>query len=99
LLPAVDFESIHPTFHTKLLRPYIPNDPELFPEREPPRPPPVVPDDQQYEVERITDHRIYRRQEQYLVHWRGYPDSDDQWVNARDIHRDLISEYRNSINV
>jgi hypothetical protein len=60
LLPAVDFESIHNVFHTNLLRPYIPNDPELFPAREPPRPPPVIPEEDQYEVERIVDYWVLR---------------------------------------
>jgi len=31
LLPAVDFESIHPVFNAKLLRPFIPNDPKKYP--------------------------------------------------------------------
>jgi len=45
LLPKVDFTSIHPNFHSSLLRTYIPNDPEQFPKREPPRPGPAIPDD------------------------------------------------------
>lgn len=47
LLPKVDFESIHPNFHTRMLRPFVPNDPAQFPNREPPRPPPIVPGDNQ----------------------------------------------------
>jgi RNase H-like domain found in reverse transcriptase/Reverse transcriptase (RNA-dependent DNA polymerase)/Integrase zinc binding domain/Chromo (CHRromatin Organisation MOdifier) domain/Retrotransposon gag protein/Integrase core domain len=94
LLPAVDFESIHNVFHTNLLRPYIPNDPDLFPAREPPRPPPVIPEEDRYEVERIVDYRMLRRRRQYLVKWAGYPESDNSWVDEEDIDRDVVKEYR-----
>ena len=70
LLPKVDFTSIHSNFHSNLLRPYIPNDPEQFPKREPPRPGPVIPDDPegaQYTVERFLDHRSQRNPREYLV--------------------------------
>ncbi len=97
LLPAVDFDSIYPVFHTNLLRRYVPNDPDQFPSREPPRPPPVVPEDAQYEVEGIIDYRMCRRCRQYLVKWQGYPNSDNSWVNEEDIDKKLITEYRNSI--
>jgi len=100
LLPKVDFTSIHPNFHSNLLRPYIPNDPEQFPRREPPRPGPVIPDDPegaQYTVERLLDHRPQRNPREYLVRWEGWDESYDEWVNKKDIHRDLIREYHNSI--
>ena len=100
LLPKVDFETIHPNFHVSLLRPHIPNDPEQFPNREPPRPGPVIPDDPdgaQYTVEKLIDHRPAENPRQYLVRWEGYDESSDQWVNKGDIHRDLIWDYHNSI--
>ena len=100
LLPKVDFESIHPNFHAKLLRPYTANDPEQFPNREPPRPGPIVPDDPegaQYTVEKLIDHRPVKNPRQYLVRWEGYDESSDEWVNKRDIHGDLIRDYHNSI--
>jgi Reverse transcriptase (RNA-dependent DNA polymerase)/RNase H-like domain found in reverse transcriptase/Integrase zinc binding domain/Chromo (CHRromatin Organisation MOdifier) domain/Retrotransposon gag protein len=100
LLPKVDFTSIHPNFHSSLLRPYHPNDPEQFPKREPPRPGPVIPDDPegaQYTVEKLIDHRPQRNPRQYLVRWEGWDESHDQWVAKKDIHRDLIREYHNGI--
>jgi len=100
LLPKVDFTSIHPNFHSNLLRPYIPNDPEQFPRREPPRPGPVIPDDPegaQYTVERLLDHRPQRNPREYLVRWEGWDELYDEWVKKKDIHRDLIREYHNSI--
>jgi len=60
-LDLPDMYKIHPTFHTKLLRPFILNDPDRFPAREPPRPGPVFEnedgDGDDYEVESIWDHR------------------------------------------
>ena len=97
LVPAVDFESIHPSFHANLLRPFIPNDPEQFPTREPPKPPPTIPEDKQWEVDAILDERTKYRRKEYLVHWKGYPDEDNMWVKGSDVSTDLIVEYRNSI--
>ena len=100
LLPKVDFESIHPNFHAKLLRPYTANDPEQFPNREPLRPGSIVPDDPegaQYTVEKLIDHRPVKNPRQYLIRWEGYDESSDEWVNKRDIHGDLIRDYHNSI--
>jgi hypothetical protein len=100
LLPKVDFTSIHPNFHSRLLLPYIPNDPEQFPKREPPRPGPAIPDDPegpQYTVEMLLDHRPLRNPREYLVRWEGYDESQDEWVKKGNIHRELIQEYHNSI--
>ena len=100
LLPKIDFTSIHPNFHSSLLRSYHPNDPEQFPKREPPRPDPVIPDDPedaQYTIERLIDHRPQKNPRQYLVRWEGWDESYDQWIAKKDIHRDLIREYHNSI--
>jgi hypothetical protein len=76
--------SIHDVFHTDLLTPY----------RETPthganyqRPPPDLVDGvEEYEVERVLDSRRYGRgcKLQYLIAWKGYPDSDNQWVNWDD---------------
>jgi hypothetical protein len=93
LLPAVDFQSIHPNFHAKLLRPYVPNDPDQFPAREPARPPPIIPEDNQYIVDHIRDHKIVRRKRQFLVRWEGYDESHDEWVKEEDIDKALVEEY------
>ena len=85
---------IHPWFHTKRLKLAIDNDPNLFPDREPPRPPPVIEESNEYEVERVLDHRDLRSGRQYLIHWLGYPDSDDEWIHEDNIPgKELIAEY------
>ena len=33
---------------------------------------------------------------QYLFKWKGYPDSDNEWVNKNDIHaNEAIREFKN----
>jgi hypothetical protein len=76
--------SIHDVFHTDLLTPY----------RETPthganyqRPPPDLVDGvEEYEVKRVLDSCRHGHgcKLQYLIVWKGYPDSDNQWVNWDD---------------
>ena len=46
------------------------------------------------------DERNYGRwkKRQYLVKWKGYPDSDNQWLDAKDMEnaQELIAEFHNS---
>ena len=65
----------------------------------PPRPPPVLVDDEEeYEVERILDKRTRRRKVQYLVKWLGYPDSDNTWEPIAHLRhaQDLIDDFESS---
>ena len=59
------------------------------------RPPPDLIDGvEEYKVEQILDSRCHGRgrKVQYLVKWKGYPDSDNQWVNWDDMHADEALE-------
>jgi hypothetical protein len=93
LLSAVDFQSIHPNIPAKLLCLYVPNDPDQFPACNPARPPPIIPEDNQYIVDHIRDQKIVRRKRQFLVRWEGYDKSHDQWAKEEDIDRGLVEEY------
>jgi hypothetical protein len=47
-------------------------------------PPPLEVDgDQEYQVDRVEDSRVYRKQLQYLVRWTGYDQMT--WEPARDV--------------
>jgi hypothetical protein len=88
--------SIHDVFHTDLLTPY----------RKTPmhganyqRPPPDLVDGvEEYKVEKVLDSRQYghKRKLQYLIAWKGYPDSDNQWVNWDDAEgaEEAIREFK-----
>jgi hypothetical protein len=88
---------IHPTFHAKLLKPAFENDPTLFPNREVTVPPPIDVEDNQWEVQELRDHRKMRNQSQFLVRWVGYPKFPDSWIPERDINKDLVCDYRRTI--
>src|ERR1700744_5852901 len=80
--------SIHDGFHTDLLMPYTETEihgPNYS------RPAPKLTDGQEeYEIERIINswHVGRGRKLQYLVKWKGYPDSDNKWVGKDDISAD-----------
>ncbi len=87
--------SIHPVFHTDLLTPYKEME---FHGRNFERPlPDLIDGNEEYEVERIVNSRRFRRgrQVQYLVHWKGYPESDDQWIPWSDLNApELLAEFQ-----
>ena len=85
---------IHNVFHASLLSPYhetTAHGPNFS------RPPPdLIEGEEEYEVERVVHHRNYGRARtlQYLVKWKGYPDSDNTWEPADQVHApELIEEY------
>ena len=86
--------NIHPVFHTSLLTPYIktnshsPNFSQL--------PPDLIKGENEYEVETIRKHRCFGRNKklQYLLKWKGYPESNNTWEPAEQLHApQLIKEY------
>ncbi len=84
---------IHNAFHTKMLRPFSVS--ESF-GRSQEGPPPALYDaeDPEYEVETILKSRRRRGRIQYVVNWKGYPDSDSSWVSEKDLHaNDLLQQF------
>jgi hypothetical protein len=56
----------------------------------------MIDDQEEYEVELIHNHRYYGRKRtlQYLIKWKGYPESDNTWEAAGDVHApDLVKAY------
>ena len=85
---------IHDVFHIDLLMPYKEMEAYGTPYT---RPPPVIEEGkEEYEIESIIDSRRHGRGRkwQYLVHWKGYPNSNNSWVNHKDLHApELLKEY------
>ena len=69
---------IHPVVNISRVKPYL----SLLPGQPISRPRPihVTEDcDEEYEVDAIVDSRIYKGKLQYLVHWKGYDESERTW--------------------
>ena len=86
---------IHPVFHVDLLTPYKET---AFHGPNYTRPPlDLIDNEEEYEVEQILDSRTRGRNHcvQYLVKWVGYPDSDNQWLDADQLTADeAIQEFK-----
>jgi hypothetical protein len=86
---------INNVFHVDLLTPY--HETKAY-GPQPVQPPPILIDgDEEYEVEELIDDRYNKRKRkrQYLVKWKGYPASENSWVDEQDLHSDeLLAEYR-----
>ena len=86
---------IHDVFHIDLLTPYHEMDIHGANFTQPP--PDLINGEEEYEVEEILDSRKHGRghKVQYLVKWKGYPSSDNQWVNWDDMHaEEALAEFR-----
>jgi len=89
--------SIHDVFHIDLLTPYRETDIHGSNYLRPT--PDLINDEEEYEVKKILDTRQFGkgRKRQYLIKWKGYPDSDNEWVDHKDIHApEAIREFKNS---
>ena len=78
---------MHDKFHVSLLRPYIETD---LHEKDT-KPPPVVYDSNQYEVEDVLSHKKLRGRMHYYVKWAGYPLSEATWEPAHHLKKVTIS--------
>ena len=69
-----------PVFNKAVLSPYTP---PQFPSQQPPSlPPPVDARNNIYEAEEIINSKKVRGKLHYLVHWKGYPNSERTWQPA-----------------
>jgi hypothetical protein len=89
------YNRIHPTFHVRLLKPYIENDNKKFPSRKltRPRPLPEFENEERFQVDRILDRRIDKKGSiDYLVRWTGYG-NENTWEPAENIDPGPIEDY------
>jgi len=89
--------TIHNVFHIDLLIPY--HETEEYSETYTQPPPELIDGEEEYEVEEIINSRQKRHNKklQYLVRWKGYPLSENSWVDKDDLHaHELLAEYTNA---
>jgi len=80
-------------FHCSVVKPYHPNDDERFPGRAHTKPAPILIDDEkEWDVETILDHRTRHDKEQFLIKWKGSPNSENSWepVEGLETAKDLV---------
>ncbi len=88
--------SIHDVFHIDLLTPY--QETNLHGSNYSRPTPDLVDNEEEYKVEKILDSQQFSRgrKKQYLIKWKGYPDSDNEWVDKRNVHApEVIREFEN----
>jgi hypothetical protein len=87
--------SIHPVFHIDLLTPY--HETPLHGANYQRPLPDLIEGEEEYKVEKILSSQRFGRGRklQYLVKWRGYPDSENQWVAKDDVFAEqAIREFK-----
>ena len=87
---------IHNVFHVDLLTPYVKT--QAYGENYLQPPPEIIDREEEYEVEIIIDDCYLRqgrkRKRQFLVKWKGYPQSENSWVSEEDMHAPgLLTDY------
>ena len=84
---------IHNVFHTDLLLPYKETEQYSTPYT---RPPPIINSEEEYKIENILEAQRFGKKHklQYLMHWKGYPHSNDQWIDHKDLNApDLLADF------
>ena len=91
-LQLPDSMKIYNVVHVDLLLPY--KETEAYGPAYTRPPPDLIGEEEEYKVELIRDSRRKRqgRTHQYLMHWKGYPTSEDSWVNHKDLHTPKLLE-------
>ena len=85
-------------FHTSLLMPYT-ETPSHRPNFTQPSPD-LIDGEEEYEVEQIHSHWTWGRHKtlQYLIKWKGYPESDNTWENVDQIHAPALIKLYHQTN-
>ena len=88
---------IHPVFHNSLLKPYT-ETPAHGPNFTRPPPEIIGGEEGHYEIEKILQACPTRNKKstQYLVKWKGYPDSENSWLPARELShaQELVRDFQ-----
>uniref|UniRef100_A0A0W0GCX0 Putative reverse transcriptase-rnase h-integrase n=1 Tax=Moniliophthora roreri TaxID=221103 RepID=A0A0W0GCX0_MONRR len=89
---------IHPVFHVGLLSPYRETDAHGANYLEPP--PDIVDGHEEFEIEAIVGHKPRKTPKKFLVSWKGYDSSHNEWkekeelANAMEIYLEYIIKHK-----
>uniref|UniRef100_A0A0W0FAH4 Chromo domain-containing protein n=1 Tax=Moniliophthora roreri TaxID=221103 RepID=A0A0W0FAH4_MONRR len=84
---------IHPVFHASLLRPYKETEAHGKNFLEPP--PDIVEGHEEFEIEAIIGHKPLQKPRRYLVSWKGFDSSHNEWKTKEELEHamDLYLDY------
>lgn len=85
---------IHNRFHVTLLAPVEEND--IYSQHFLKPPPDLVKGKEEWEVEAIVGHRTWRGKTKYLIHWKGYPNSERTWQPVSNLgnSKEMLDKYK-----
>src|SRR5215510_11225002 len=85
---------IHSVFHASLLTPFHENDIHGPSHAEPP--PELIEGQEEYEIEGIINHKTQDGLIWYLVKWKGYNDTQNQWLKEEELKNatEYLEEYK-----
>jgi len=89
----------HPTFNIKFLKPYhTPSD--LHTTTTSPAPI-VVSGQEEYEIDRILDHKRRYNRYEYLAGWQGYPNTTAEWKTESQLTnaKEILQQYKSKYNL
>jgi hypothetical protein len=96
-LDLPDYMRVHDVFHIDLLSPY--KETEAYGPAFLLPPPDLVDGQEEQEIEAILDVRRKGRGRnfQYLIKWKGFPSSENEWVDSDAMHADdLVKQFHTS---
>src|SRR5215467_13112907 len=85
---------IHPVFHASLLSPFHENNIHGPNHLEPP--PEKIEGQEEYEIEGIINHKTQDGHLLFLVKWKGYDDTQNQWLKEEELKNatEYLEEYK-----
>jgi len=85
---------VHNAFHASLLSPY--KETEAHGPNYPGQIPDMIEGQEEWEVEKVLDshRRGHKKQLQYLLKWKGYPEAENTWENKENMFaQELLKEF------
>src|SRR5215510_8823271 len=85
---------IHPVFHASLLTPFHENDTHGPSHLE--LPPEQIEGQEEYKIEGIINHKTQDGNLLFLVKWKGYDDSQNEWIAEEELSHamEFLEEYK-----
>ena len=87
------YKAIHPVFHASTLTTY--SEPTIYEQKPIPPSPIQIKGQEEWEVEKILQHRQRYGKNEYLTRWKGFNQGEDTWESEENLENayDKLQEY------